>query len=202
MLKSKLKVSRVAFRAQLSFFKRLYKEIMRTMQRVTFPVNPGKGKHSALIMRSCFSSLLFSSFFPFLLLFFLTAFLCDSDESNSDIEAALRPQPLRTNADDFDDFADWFFFFSRPPLQISFFFFFVKKHYIISLKNIRQFELAVIHPVTITLVVCIVKRVRTVSQKQIIKLTALTLAKVREELSNTLMLTLLQSLYLNNSPGS
>lgn len=171
------------------------------MQRVTFPVSPGKGKHSALIMRSCFSSLLFSSFFSLIPFFSLTAFLCDSDESNSDIEAALRPQPLHTNADDFDDFADWFFYFSDHHYRF-FFSFFLKKHYIISLKNIRQFELAVIHPVTITLVVCIVKRVRTVSQKQIIKLTALTLAKVREELSNTLMLTLLQSLYLNNSPGS
>lgn len=180
------------------------------MQRVTFTVNPGKGKHSALIMRSCFSSLLFFVFFsPFFLFFFFsfTAFLCDSDESNSDIEAALRPQPLRTNADDFDDFADWFFaffffFFPDHHYTIFFFFFFVKKHYIISLKNIRRFEPAVIHPVTIALVVCIVKRARTVSQKQIIKLTALTPAKVREELSNTLMLTLLQSLYLNNSPGS
>lgn len=94
------------------------------------------------------------------------------------------------------------FFFPTTTTDTFFFFFLVKKHYIISLKNIRQFELAVIHPVTITLVVCIVKPVRTVSQKQIIKLTALTLGKVREELSNTLMLTLLQSLYLNNSPGS
>lgn len=95
---------------------------------------------------------------------------------------------------------DFLFFF--PTTTTDIFSFFVKKHYIISLKNIRQLELAVIHLVTVTLVVCIVKRVRTVSQKQIIKLTALTLAKVCEELSNTLMLTLLQSLYLNNSPGS
>lgn len=169
------------------------------MQRVTFPVNPGKGKHSALIMRSCFSSLLFSSFFSF---FFLRS-----------LPVRLRWKQLRhwssltsSTSQHKCRWLQWLrrlIFFFQPPLQILFFFFFlVKKHYIISLKNIRQFELAVIHPVTITLVVCIVKPVRTVSQKQIIKLTALTLGKVREELSNTLMLTLLQSLYLNNSPGS
>lgn len=43
---------------------------------------------------------------------------------------------------------------------------------------------------------------RCITKKQIIKLTALTLGKVCEELSNTLMLTPLQSLYLNNSPSS
>lgn len=39
-------------------------------------------------------------------------------------------------------------------------------------------------------------------KKKTIKLPALSLVKVCEELSNALMLTLLQSLYLNNSPGS
>lgn len=55
---------------------------------------------------------------------------------------------------------DFFFFFFPDHHYRFYFFFFVKKHYIISLKNIRQFELAVIHPVTITLVACIVKRAR------------------------------------------
>lgn len=175
---------------------------MRTMQRVTFPVNPGKGKHSALIMRSCFSSLLFSSFFFPFFLFFPSQPSCAIPMKAT--QTLRQPYVLNLSAQtqmtSMTSPTNLFLFFSDH--HYNFFFFLVKRHYIISLKYIRQFELAVIHPVTITLVVCIVKRVRTVSQKQIIKLTALTLAKVREELSNTLMLTLLQSLYLNNSPGS
>lgn len=80
------------------------------------------------------------------------------------------------------------------------FFFFTVPHYITG--KYQAVWLTLIHPLTSILVVCIVKHMHTVSQKQIIKLTALTLGKVCEELSNTLMLTLLQSLYLNNSPSS
>lgn len=57
---------------------------------------PMKDKHSAVIMHSCFSPLCV----------ICTGFWSDSDECNSDIEAALRPQPFNTNADDFDDFCD------------------------------------------------------------------------------------------------
>ena len=74
--------------------------------------------------------------------------------------------------------------------------------YIISLEDIMWAWLTGIHPMTTVLVVGLVNHMHTVSQIQIIKLTALTLGKVCEELSNTLMLTLLQSLYLNDSPSS
>lgn len=154
-------------------------------------------------MRSCFSSLLFSSFF-FSFFFFSPQPSCATPMKAT--QTLKQPYVLNLSAQtqmtSMTSPTDFFFFPNHHYRYFFFLFFLVKKHYIISLKNIRQFELAVIHPVTITLVVCIVKPVRTVSQKQIIKLTALTLGKVREELSNTLMLTLLQSLYLNNSPGS
>lgn len=87
-------------------------------------------------------------------------------------------------------------FFFSPPADI----FLNALHYITG--KYQAVWLTVIHPLTIILLVCIVKHMHAVSQKQIIKLTALTLGKVCEELSNTLMLTLLQSLYLNNSPSS
>lgn len=172
------------------------------MQRVTFPLIPGRVN---ILLSLC--DLVFLHFF--FRLFFFSFFFSPQPSRATPMKATQtlkQPYVLNLSAQtqmtSMTSPTDFFFFF-QPPLQILFFFFFlVKKHYIISLKNIRQFELAVIHPVTITLVVCIVKPVRTVSQKQIIKLTALTLGKVREELSNTLMLTLLQSLYLNNSPGS
>lgn len=61
--------------------------------------------------------------------------------------------------------------------------------------------LTVIYPLTIVLVDRAANCMHALLQKQI-KLTALRMGKVCEELSNTPMLTLLQSLYLNDSPGS
>lgn len=58
-----------------------------------------------------------------------------------------------------------------------------------------------IHPLTAVLAARVVNRTRALSQKQI-KLTALRMGKVCEELSDTPMLTLPHSLYLNDSPGS
>lgn len=61
--------------------------------------------------------------------------------------------------------------------------------------------LTVIHPLTIVSGDRGTNCMHALTQKQI-KLTALRMRKVCEELSNTPMLTLLQSLYLNDSPGS
>lgn len=61
--------------------------------------------------------------------------------------------------------------------------------------------LIVIHPLNIVLADRAANCMHALSQKQI-KLTALRMGKVCEELSNTPMLTLLQSLYLNDSPSS
>lgn len=160
-------------------------------------MNPGKGKHSALIMRSCFSSLRFLFFF-FLQLSCATPMkAAQTLKQPYVLNLSTQTQmTLMTSPTDF--------FLSFFPHHYRYVFLLKKKkkalHYITG--KYQAVWLTVIHPLTIILVVCIVKHARTVSQKQIIKLTALTLGKVREELSNTLMLTLLQSLYLNNSPSS
>lgn len=70
-----------------------------------------------------------------------------------------------------------------------------------SLGNHGAVCLTPIHPLTVVLAARVVHRTHALSQKQI-KLTALRMGKVCEELSDTPMLTLPHSLYLNDSPGS
>lgn len=100
----------------------------------------------------CSNNVILYFFSPYL---FDTAFWGESDDSNSEIEAALRPQPFYTNIDDIEDSCDWYF-----TLQIYIYFFYLL-HYITA--SFQAVCLSVIHPLTIVLVVCIVNHMRSVS---------------------------------------
>lgn len=51
----------------------------------------------------------FRSHLLLLLFFICIAFFGESDDSDWEIEAALRPPALNKNNDDIDDFYDWYF---------------------------------------------------------------------------------------------
>lgn len=85
---------------------------------------------------------------------FIVALWGESDDSNSEIEAALRPQPYNTNTDDIDDFYDWNHFCRDI--------FFLNALNYISAKFQADWLVAV-HPLTIILVACIVNHMHTVS---------------------------------------